>query len=327
VSGTMSSKRARPADDQGSKSTKEEAPAAEPAAVGAEAEALLDPTEAIATLVELKGHHAALSEIARGAFRSLATDADRAKLGAETRAVGVLGDAVRWALQIDADLRGHPGLTDHYAVPRFVYFLECVLALAQQLRAERDGVAKRASKRAGASSAREEAISERRKLVRALESFAGRRADERAEIESTVGRTGTDDELAESLRALGALAGRWLSRSDDASKVLAASAGLSQAKVTAAAAARRRLVGAGKEAALAGPARGHDSPEVNLREGGVLVEMEEALAALEHAHDEDPTVRRLTPGPATRRVLENRPKRPAAEAPAPAKAAPAPVQG
>jgi hypothetical protein len=36
--------------------------------------------------------------------------------------------------------------------------------------------------------------------------------------------------------------------------------------------------------------------------------------------------RRLTPGAATRRVLENRPRR-AAEAAAPAKAAPAPVQG
>lgn len=94
-----------------------------------------------------------------------------------------------------------------------------------------------------------------------------------------------------------------MARSDPHSKVLATAAGLTVALCEEALRAGQALTGAAADATEAGRARGTDSPAVNVREGGVLREMREAMLAVDEAHEQHGAIRRLTPGPGTRSVL------------------------
>ncbi|MEO5726871.1 MAG: hypothetical protein ABI134_21100 [Byssovorax sp.] len=70
-----------------------------------------------------------LGAATRAALRSLATDAQRSDLGRQTKARGVLSDGISMAIAIDQQIATFPSLTETYALPRFSYFLESLLAL------------------------------------------------------------------------------------------------------------------------------------------------------------------------------------------------------
>ena len=63
------------------------------------------------------------------------------------------------------------------------------------------------------------------------------------------------------------------------------------------------LQGAGNPQRRCAYAAGNDPPLVNLAEGGVLLEMKEAMRLFGEANAKHPAVKKLTPGLATRRVL------------------------
>lgn len=70
--------------------------------------------------------------------------------------------------------------------------------------------------------------------------------------------------------------------------------------------AAQALTEAATEATLAGRLSGVDAPPVNLLEGAVLNEMEEAQRCFDDAREATPLVPRLVPEPATRHVLGSR---------------------
>ncbi len=64
----------------------------------------------------------------------------------------------------------------------------------------------------------------------------------------------------------------------------------------------------------AGEVPARDTPATNVREGGVLAEMAEAMAAVAEAHARHPDIRLLVPGKGTRHVLGSK-KAPKVETP------------
>jgi hypothetical protein len=281
-----------------------------------------NPSTARATLGSLIPRWPALDPKHRRAFQKLGNDLERSKLGARTKGIGVLQDGITWATQMDAALRQYgTGALKSYSPARFVYFLESLTTLADQLAAARTKNKSVGAARGTAASHRDEAVAARENLLSPLRTFASSRDPERGMLDDATGTIEPDDRLGESLTDLAALARTWLALKDEDSIFLAADAGLTAELATAAINAGKALTGSAAGAKLEGPAAGHDSPLVNLAEGGVLLEMKEAMRLFGEANAKHPAVKKLTPGPATRGVLGRR----TATTPAPEQPAPKPV--
>jgi hypothetical protein len=263
-----------------------------------------NPSTARATLATLIPRWPALDPKHRRAFHKLANDLSRSKLGARTKGIGVLQDGITWATQMDSALRQYgTGALKSYSPARYVYFLESLTSLADQLAAARTKNKSVGAARGTAASHRDAAIAAREALLSPLRTFAGLREPESIELDDATGTIDPDDSLGESLASLAALARAWLSLKDEDSVFLAAEAGLTADLATAAINAGKTLTGSAVGAKLEGYAAGNDPPLVNLAEGGVLLEMKEAMRLFGEASARHPAVKKLTPGLATRGVL------------------------
>lgn len=276
-----------------------------------------EPSKLLVVLGRVQARIAANTPVERAAFASLMTDAQRAELGRRTKAPGVAGEAVSWVVQVDEDGREYPELFEFYAKTRFSYLLESTRALVAGVVADSGRGKDHGTVKAGATSASESAKAFRKRLLRRLGEYAGERTEALDAIQAAKGSIAEDDLLATSIKDLVALAQTWAANADPHSKVLATSAKLTPAFCEEALTAAKALTGAAADAKEAGRGSSKDSPAVNVREGTVLHEMDVAMAAVEEAHEEHPTIRRLTPGPATRGVLGPKKAPPATPAPAP----------
>ncbi|MEP7125694.1 MAG: hypothetical protein ABJE95_32490 [Byssovorax sp.] len=280
-----------------------------------------NPSTGRATVASLLPRWPALDPKHRRAFQKLANDLDRSKLGARTKGIGVLQDGVAWATQMDTALRQYgTGALKAYSPARFVYFLESLTSLADQLTAARAKNKSVGAVRGTAASHREAAIAARDNLLSPLRTFAGSRDPETTALDEATGTIDPDDRLGESLADLAALARTWLALKDEDSIFLAADAGLTADLATAAVTSAKALTGSAAGARLEGHVAGNDPPLVNLAEGGVLLEMKEAMRLFGEANARHPAVKKLSPGPATRAALGKRPD--AKAAPKPAQATP-----
>jgi hypothetical protein len=239
----------------------------------------------------------------RTTLRSLATDAQRSNLGRQTKAPGVLADGVTMAITIDQQIATFPSLTETYALPRFAYYLESLLALDALIQGSGAREAKLGAARGTAASAYERADKARTKLLKRLKRFAGGRDAEGNEINSVPPKGRTNDELSGSIGKAVEIAQAWLARTDEVNVEAAKLAVLDHAVITNAITTAAELGGAHVDAALEGRKNSNDSPIVNLEEGNVLLEMAYAMDVFEEAHDDNDVVPRLIPGPATRHVL------------------------
>ncbi len=281
-----------------------------------------NPSTGRATLASLLPRWPALDPKHRRAFQKLGNDLDRSKLGARTKGIGVLQDGITWATQMDAALRQYgAGALKSYSPARYVYFLESLTLLAAELNVVRTKNKNVGAVRGTAASRRDEALTARDNLLSPLRTFAGSRTPEGDLLDEAVGTIDLDDHLGESLANLAALARTWLALKDDDSVFLAAEAGLTADLATAAVDAAKALTGSAAGAKLEGYVVGNDPPFVNLAEGGVLLEMKEAMRLFGEANAKHPAVKKLTPGAATRGVLGRR----TAKAPEPGPVAAKPV--
>ena len=256
-----------------------------------------------AALARLRSAWPALSTGDREAFRALATDAQRSDLGRQTKAEKVLEEVVRWAVQMDADLRAYPEITEIYSEARFAYFLERSTSLQQRMVGEKDKRRGQDEKVDATTSGRDAALGARQKISRRLYRYAGKREDVLVEINTAVGTIESDESLAKACVDLAAVAQRILARTDDVSRRLATEAGLTAALADQAKEAGERLTASTTDVVLAGRRSGVDSPAVNIEEGGVLLEMEHAMEVFAEAGEENSAVRRLVPGAGVRHAL------------------------
>jgi hypothetical protein len=294
----VSTKKKTPTPSPGKKSPAQKA--AEPALLASD----YDPSTARATLSGLLPRWPALDPRHRRAFQKLASDVDRSKLGARTKGIGVLQDGITWATQMDGALRQYgSGALKTYSPARYAYFLELLSDLADQLSVARVKNKNVGAARGTAASRRDAAIDARDNLVSPLRTFAGDRDAEREALAAAIGAIDPDDRLGESLADLAALARAWLALTDEDSIFLAADAGLTADLATAAVTAAKALTGSAADAKLEGYAAGNDPPLVNLAEGGVLLEMKEAMRLFGEANARYPAVKKLSPGASTRAVL------------------------
>ena len=282
-----------------------------------------NPSTGRATLATLIPRWSALDPKHRRAFQKLGNDLERSKLGARTKGIGVLQDGITWATQMDAALRQYgAGALKSYSPARYVYFLESLTSLAAELAVARTKNKSVGAARGTAASHRDVAVGARENLLSPLLTFAGSRTPEGDQLGRATGTIETDDTLGESLASLAALARTWLALNDEDSVFLAAEAGLTVDLATAAIEAGKALTGSAAGAKLEGYVAGNDPPLVNLAEGGVLLEMKEAMRLFGEANAKHPAVKKLTPGASTRGMLGRR----AAKAPeAKPAAAPKPV--
>jgi len=278
-----------------------------------------DPSTGRAILACLFPRWPSLEPRHRRAFQALGNDLERSKLGTRTKGLGVLQDGITWATQMDEALCQYgTGALKFYSSARYVYFLETLTALADQLAAARAQNKNVGAARGTAASRRESALAARAALLSPLRTFAGGRAPEGAALDAAIGVIYPDDRLGESLADLAALARKWLVLTDEDSVVLLAEARLTADLATAAITAAKELTGSAADAKLEGYIAGNDPPLVNLAEGGVLFEMKEAMRLFGEAHDKYPAVKKLSPGPATRGVLmRHEAKKPEAPPPKP----------
>ena len=255
-------------------------------------------------LDKLIARHGHVDADHRAAYDELISDEGRAALGAKTRGPAVFREAVEWCVQIAEAFGKYPArVKAHYAETRFAYFLERTALLGAAVEVQQAHRGQQVSTRS-TTAEREEAAREARKaLLSNLRGFAGRRDVERKALSLALGTTDNINAIGASIRTLAALGAEWLARPDTKAKIQCTSAGLTKEGVSAALAAADALTGAATESTLAGRRPSADSPEVNLVEGAVLHEMDEAQRCFDEAHQATQLIRRLSPGPATRHVL------------------------
>lgn len=253
--------------------------------------------------------HPPLPKPLRVALRSLASDAQRSDLGRQTKAVGVLADGVSIAVTADQHFATFPYLTETYAPARFAYFLESLLALDALVEAGSAREAKLGAARGVATTGYERAALARKKLLKRLERFAGKRTAEQDAIDQLPRQGRGNDALRRAVEKAAELARSWLGRQDADEVTLAQLAGLDHAVIAIAEQAAAALDAAHVDATLEGRKSSHDSPIVNLEEGNVLLEMAYAIDIFDEAHEDNDVVPRLVPGPATRHVLASSPRR------------------
>lgn len=256
-----------------------------------------------AVIGSLLAQQPGIEEVQRGAYAALLGPVQADELGKKTRAADVLADAVRWAVQMDADLRKYPAAL-RYSRARFAFFLESVKALEETIGATEERQKKISSRRDAAGEREAAAKRVRDELVEALRTFAGRRPDERAALEEALGQTDSTEKLLVSLNALRALGQSWLKRDDDVSRVLLAEAGIDGALLARVREATMAVRDAATGATVEGRARVADPPEVNRIEGRVLFEMKEARRIWNGANARIGLVQKLTPSPSIRHAFD-----------------------
>ena len=274
---------------------------ATPLGTGAET---YEPNKDRRVLQQLVGKFGAVSAGYQAAFDGLASDARREQLGTRTRALGVFRDAVAWAVSIGHAFTNLPAaLEGHYAKERFQYYLHRVGLLDAAIQAQEAARGGQGTVRDTAAEREAAARKARSTLIDKLTGFAGARESEKAALDAAVGTTDSTTALGKSIQALATLGKEWLGRSDEASKLLAKSAGLGASVVQAALDAGEALTGAATTATLAGRKAATDSAAVNVAEGAVLFEMAEAMRCFNAAHEDATVVPKLVAGAATRHVL------------------------
>jgi hypothetical protein len=288
-------KPAKPAKPKQGSSTPEPAPDA--------ALTVTDLSSISLTLDKLRAEWPPLMADVRAALDSLATDEDRARRGAKTKGPTVLAEGTRWASQISAELKKHPGAQDHYPAERLTYLVERLQRLQDQLTAERTHRASQDTKVGAVVDGRTAVMHARKTLIRKMAKFAGQRAVELRELKNALGETDTTEKLAASVKSLTDLARSWRARTDTNSVVLTRTSGLTDAAVQAALDAARALAASGSDATIAGQRAGRDTTAVNVLEGAVLLEMKQALRDFNDAHEDNPLVPRLVPIPSLRAGL------------------------
>lgn len=255
-------------------------------------------------LDKLIARHGHVDADHRAAYDDLISDEGRAALGAKTRGPAVFREAVEWCVQIAEAFGKYPArVKAHYAETRFAYFLDRTALLGAAVEAQQAHRGQQGSTRSTTAEREEAAREARKSLLSNLRGFVGRRDAERKALGLALGQTDNINAIGASIRTLAALAAEWLARTDTKAKIQCASAGLTNEGVASALAAANALTGAATESTLAGRRPSADSPEVNLVEGAVLHEMDEAQRCFDEAHAATQLIRRLSPGPATRHVL------------------------
>ncbi len=283
-------------------STKSKKPAAAPKAEPRES--AYDPNEARRTVLSLKGRYGVVDNARRAAYASLITDAQRAELGSRTRGANVAREAVVWAVAIGQAFTAYPAaVEEHYARPRFAYYLDRLGALIDAVEAQQAQRGGTTATRSTASEREQLAREGRTQLSRKMKRVVGARQAELEALQAASGTTDTIGALGKSIVDLASLARKWMALTDPSWKILCGDAGLTEEFIQQVVAAGEALTGAAVDETLAGRLRGTDTPEVNLLEGSVLHEMAAAQDAFDDAHEASQVVARLIAGPATRSVL------------------------
>jgi hypothetical protein len=300
-----------------SSAKKSKKPVAKPKKASPVAVDAYDPDKDRRALHQLIARHGKVAPDHREAFDDLISDARRADLGARTRGAGVLREGIRWAVTIAEAFAKYPAaLEGHYAIERYTYLLHTLDHLDKALVAQKADRGGKGTVRSTAADREAAARSARNTLIAKLTGFAGAREPERKALSDATGTTSDTTALGASIQGLVALGSEWLARTDAKSKIQAKAAGLTESVVQNALAAAEALTGAAATATLTGRNGANDSPAVNLAEGAVLFEMDEAQRCFEEARKATPLVPRLVPGPATRHLLGKKTasKAPVAEA-------------
>jgi hypothetical protein len=266
-----------------------------------------DPSKAVLLLATLLGHWPTLSAEERAELDALSTDAQRAALGARTRARGTAGDALRWAVSIDRQLTEYAVLREHYDPARFAYYLLRLLALYKEIGKQEGRSGTKDGAKTSAESAQAAADAALVKLDAAMDRFAGNVEDRLKELKTA--RAVGDDGAPGVVKRLLVLAAAWRKKG---TPFMLRTSRLSAELLAEVRAAFDALAHAGAEADAAGPGIGRDSPPVNVAEGAVLEEMKRVHDDVEAAWKECAAIERLAYGKATRAVLGNR-KKPAGE--------------
>lgn len=242
-----------------------------------------------------------LGEAHREAFRQLVPDAECEELGEKTKSDAVLREAIAWCEAIDGALRAHPYAMRRYGPPRFVWFVQCVGALEEAVRAQssragsaRDRVIERATARARDAHA---------DLVTALEVVANGRPDALTKI-ADASADSSPAGLARGLRSLADLADELGRSYEPRTRALVASVTLRAEDAHGARAAAAELESAVQPGAV--DATG-DSALTNRIEGRVLAEMRFAKRMLDRLRARAPSVPRLVAGAGTRAVVDGAP--------------------
>ena len=255
-------------------------------------------------LAELLSDLPRITDADREAFRAQFSDEECVALGQRTRAPAVAKEASRWAMTMHAALRAYPNALRRYGAMRFVWFLECVRALEQEVLAQASSRTRESLLDTGIDLARVAAIAVRNDLRETLALLAGNDRLDRDALATAEGtHPANDAALASSLRALADLAHSWLSRTDGRAKSLIASVSLTEADVDSARSAASSLEEAASHHEHAGNAKVSDAPDVNRAEGRVLLEMRLARGIFARARQSHRWVPALDPGAATRKVL------------------------
>lgn len=265
-----------------------------------------------------------LTEVQRAAFRSRFSDAQCDEHGGRAKSGPVFREGLDWAARIQKTLEGpREGL--RYSEERFTWLLECLLGLAKERALYKSAQGSPDAARCLGEQARAASLELRDDLLGTLAELAG---GVEAEVEALAKAQGTaaeDRELAASLRALAGLAEDWLRRGGDVDRALVASAGLTHAHAQAAwrsadeleraAGDVARAASDGAEVASDGAAPGEsgegatgqrDAIALARAEGRLLREMAVAMRSFAEARRKNRSIRKLVPGPATRRVLKPR---------------------
>jgi len=280
-----------------------------------------EPSKAIELLTRLRPRWPSLSPSEIAAFDTLSTDPQRSALGVRTKARGVAADAIRWAGSIDRQLREYAVLREHYAPKRFSYYLHRLDALVQELTEVGNRKSAQDEASSGIQVANAAARAARKKLILAMERFAGRREIEERHLSEERGETNSDVLLVSSINALVALSAKWLVTG---SPILLEAANLTSKLLDEVRAAAARLASSGASVTEIGNAPTRDTPTVNFVEGWVLEEMLRVHEDVNAAREESPLLERLIPSSATRAIFGPHTSKKAATPPAPAPPAPTP---
>jgi hypothetical protein len=146
-------------------------------------------------LAKLMAKQDPLTDEERHAFTALATEAQCAREGKKTRAPGVLDEGVRWATTIDGALRAYPGALQAYSRARFVFFMECLGTLGDRIAADDGKRSSKGASKGSAAGARGRALEARKTLMSRMQTFAGKREDERAALAVATGTTAKEDDI------------------------------------------------------------------------------------------------------------------------------------
>jgi hypothetical protein len=240
-----------------------------------------------------------LTNIHRKAFRSQFTFAQCDAVGVLAEAPVVHREALTWLRPIDRTLTRHVLLVRRYGRVRFAWLLECIRDLGDALEIRRNGGDGSGSRHDRTERARHAAHRIREDLIEALRVLTGGDEGEAGRLAAAAGSADTPECLGASLRALARLAEDWIDREGPETRALVASVDLTRTDVEGARAAAHAVAG------------GHGLPEEEWRdlramgraEGRVILEMGLAMRIFERAHQWDPRVPRLLPGPGTRAAL------------------------